>query len=514
LVVASGPSLVREPIPDWVYRGESEAREFLASDSWQGRVLSIAKPDFEVSQGRRAELAERWREQLGDRSWREFLVATKNEEIMHPNISMVRGVVSVDGYDGGVLPLRSYVMFRDLLFPGTGDVPDHLLQHQIQTIPPDRVLKALAVQHVVRNREAVLVSEGGFIDLSFSRWVEGTHTWDSLQIEDVTGLTVVIDAPAKQEAGQVGRIEIQTRGGELKTFPLSRLPKRPERIVVGPGHLASTRVGLIKPSYVSSATFGMTDDVAKVRIVASKEGFDLRGLALRHADGTATSLLLRPGEPSVSRSIGDVSIVTRAATQPRGRLVNNVQVVRDLAEASDLVRGSQFDLTSDVVLVEGVGRPPPLGAFGQFLQDVGVLPPDERGGFVDSDELEMLAPLIGGGVSRAAESESRTHLDYVVSVVEEPERIQMNVHSGGARLLVLPDAPYPGWEAHVNGVQRTVWRANVGNRAVFIPGAGNHSVEFKYRSFPFEVGAGLSIFGLLMAFTMLISTRIFRRRRL
>jgi len=88
------------------------------------------------------------------------------------------------------------------------------------------------------------------------------------------------------------------------------------------------------------------------------------------------------------------------------------------------------------------------------------------------------------------------------------------VHSGGARLLVLPDAPYPGWEAHVNGVQRTVWRANVGNRAVFIPGAGNHSVEFKYRSFPFEVGAGLSIFGLLMVFTMLISTRIFRRRRL
>ncbi|HCU72695.1 MAG TPA: hypothetical protein DGO43_02645, partial [Chloroflexi bacterium] len=55
LVVASGPSLVGEPIPDRVYRGESEVHEFLASDSWQGRVLSIAKPDFEVSQARRAE---------------------------------------------------------------------------------------------------------------------------------------------------------------------------------------------------------------------------------------------------------------------------------------------------------------------------------------------------------------------------------------------------------------------------------------------------------------------------
>ena len=514
LVAASGPSLVREPIPDRVYRGKSEVQEFLSSDSWQGRVLSIAKPDFEVSQARRAELAERWREQVGDRSWREFLVATKNEEIMHPNLSMVRDVVSVDGYDGGVLPLRSYAMFRDLLFPGTGDAPDRLLQHQIETMPPDKVLNALAVQHVVRNREAVLVSDGGFIDLSFPRWVEGTHTWDALQIEDVTGLTVVIDAPAKQEAGQVGRIEVQTRGRELKTFPVSRLPKRPERIVIGPGHLASLREGLTKPSYVSSAEFDMPRDVAMVRVVAVKEGFDLRGLALRHADGTATSLLLRPGESSVSRSIGDVSVITRAVSRPRARLVNDVQVVRDLSEVSDIIRDSQFDLTSAAVLVEGVGRPPPLGALGQFLQDVGVLPPDERSGFVDSDELEMLAPLIDGGVSRVAEKESRAHRDYVVSVVEEPERIQMNVHSGGARLLVLPDAPYPGWKVYVNGMQKRVWRANVGNRAVFIPEAGDYSVEFKYRSFPFEAGVALSILGLLLSLMLLISARLFRNRRL
>ena len=188
--------------------------------------------------------------------------------------------------------------------------------------------------------------------------------------------------------------------------------------------------------------------------------------------------------------------------------------IRDRSEVSDIVRGSQFDLTSAAVLVEGVGRPPPLGALGQFLQDVGVLPPDERSGFVDSDELEMLAPLIDGGVSRVAEKESRAHRDYVVSVVEEPERIQMNVHSGGARLLVLPDAPYPGWKVYVNGMQKRVWRANVGNRAVFIPEAGDYSVEFKYRSFPFEAGAALSIFGLLLSLMLLISARLFRNRRL
>ena len=90
----------------------------------------------------------------------------------------------------------------------------------------------------------------------------------------------------------------------------------------------------------------------------------------------------------------------------------------------------------------------------------------------------------------------------------------MNVHSGGARLLVLPDAPYPGWKVYVNGMQKRVWRANVGNRAVFIPEAGDYSVEFKYRSFPFEAGAALSIFSLLLSLMLLISARLFRNRRL
>jgi hypothetical protein len=513
LVVASGPGLVREPIPDSAYRGESVVHEFLASDSWNGRVLSVARPEFEVSQLKRARLAGLWREELGDRSWREFLVALKNEEIMHPNLPMVRGVASVDGYDGGVLPLRSYVVFRDLLLPGTGDAPDRLLQHQIETIPPDRVLNALAVQHVVRNQDAVLNSDGVQIDLSFSRWIDGTQTWDDLQIEDVIGITVVIDALFKAEAGEVGRIEIQTGRGELKTFPLSRLPKRPERIVVGPGHLASTRAGLVRPSYVSSADLGVARDVTKVIVVATTEGFDLRALAFRHADGGATSLLLRSGEPAVSRSMGDVSIVSRAASQPRARLVNDVRVVPSIADAGEVVRARRFDPTSFAVLVEGVSKQPPLGSLGWFFQDVGIFPPDEFAGFVDPDDLGMLRPLIGGGALMGSGSGSRTVPDYVVSVLDEPERLQLHVQAGGTRLLVLPDAPYPGWRAYVNGVQQTVWRANVGNRAILIPEAGTHTVEFKFRSFPFEVGSVLSVFGLVVFFAFVITTLLLRRRQ-
>ena len=514
LIVASGPGLVREPIPDVAYRGESKVNEFLASDTWNGRVLSIAKPEFEISQLKRADLAGQWREQLGDRSWREFLVALKNEEIMHPNLPMVRGVASVDGYDGGVLPLRSYVVFRDLLLPGTGDAPGRLLQHQIEAIPSDRVLNALAVQHVVRNQDAVLNSDGAQIDLSFSRWVEGAQTWDGLRIEDVIGITAVIDAPFKTEAGEVGRIEIQTSRGELKTFPLSRLPKRPERIVVGPGHLASTRAGLVQPSYVSGESLGMTRDVTKVVVVASTEGFDLRALALRHADGSATSLLLRSGEAAVSRAIGDVSIVSWAARQPRARLIKDVQVVSSMSDAGEVVRAIQFDPTSFSVLVEGASKQPSFGSFGQFLRDIGIFPQDEFAGFVDPDELETLRPLIGGGALMGAETGGRNLPDDVVLVLDEPERLQLNVQAGGTRLLVLPDAPYPGWRAYVNGVQRTVWRANVGNRAILIPEAGNYMVEFKYRSFPFEVGSVLSIFGLVVFFTFLFTTLLLRQRQL
>src|SRR5262249_6002805 len=62
----------------------------------------------------------------------------RQEEAQAPNVSLIEGTHDADGYDGGVLPLRSYVNFRaDLLPPGSANQADfmtRLLTGRVQNV--------------------------------------------------------------------------------------------------------------------------------------------------------------------------------------------------------------------------------------------------------------------------------------------------------------------------------------------------------------------------------------------
>ena len=64
------------------------------------------------------------------------LVNTKYKEIVSPNLSMVFGIPTIDGYDGGVLPLRRYVTFKRVAVPPEQNLPDSLLRDQLRQLPP------------------------------------------------------------------------------------------------------------------------------------------------------------------------------------------------------------------------------------------------------------------------------------------------------------------------------------------------------------------------------------------
>jgi hypothetical protein len=59
-------------------------------------------------------------------------------------------------------------------------------------------------------------------------------------------------------------------------------------------------------------------------------------------------------------------------------------------------------------------------------------------------------------------------------------------------ILVLTDAFHPGWKVWVNGMERTMLRANYLFRGVELP-AGNHKVEFRYEPESFRIGALISL---------------------
>lgn len=507
LVVASGPGPVRQAVPAEAFAADASVAAALRADGWNGRVLSLANPSFEISQPVRAQLAQMWFTRLGERSYRELLVTLKNSAIMNPNLGMAYGLATADGYDGGVFPLRSYVEFRDLLLPGTGTTPDLLIQQAIGDIPSDRVLDGLGVQTIIRSPDTMLDVDAGTLDLGYWRRIDETGRVDELHVEDVVGVAVLTDASPDGIAGPAGRVELHAADGRALTLPLTRRKERPERVVLGPGHLVSVRRGLDRPSFVSRAMLDESMDVGRVVVVAEGRPFDLRALALLHGDGGSTPVALRSEGAAVSQRAGEVVVTRRGTAVPRGWLVSDVRLARDEAEARDLVGELDFAPDRTVVLTTAGEKESRWGAPGDAARALGLLRPMALAGQVDSQYVNALQALGPAGTIGG------TAADGVESLGEEPERVSLRVRTLAPRVLVLPDAPYPGWLAYVSGVEQPVWQANVGHRAVLIPEAGDHLVEFRYRSIPYEVGRFVSLISLGALFVGTAAVWLRSRRR-
>lgn len=507
LVVASGPGPVGQAVPAEAFAADPSVDAALDATEWDGRVLSLANPSFEISQPVRAKLAETWFNRLGERSFRELLVTLKNSAIMNPNLGMAYGLASADGYDGGVLPLRSFVEFRELLLPGTAATPDLLIQQAISDIPSDRVLDGLGVESVIRSPDKVFEVEGVTLDLGYRRTIDSVGRADAVSAEGVIGVVAVIDAPLDEPAGRAGHVELHAADGSVVTLPLTRRAERPERVVLGPGHLVSVRRGLDRPAFVSRATFATPIDVRRVMVAAEGAPYDLRALSLLRADGGSTALALRSEAAGVSQRAGEVVVTRRGSAAPRGWLVSDVRLARDGEEAQDLVGAPDLAPSRTAVLTVASDAESQLGGLGEAAQALGLLRPARPTGQLSIGSADELRALM------APRGREKSDADRVESLDEEPERVSLRVHTSGPRVLVLPDAPYPGWRAQVNGVEEPVWQANVGHRAVLIREAGDHLVEFTYRSVPFEAGRAISLVsvGALSLAAVTLSVRSRRR---
>lgn len=84
--------------------------------------------------------------------------------------------------------------------------------------------------------------------------------------------------------------------------------------------------------------------------------------------------------------------------------------------------------------------------------------------------------------------------------------------SGRAGWLVIPDSWAPGWTARVNGQQVGVERANFALQAVAVP-AGRSTVELRYRPRGFSVGMIISVLTLAGMLIALAAVAVRRRPR-
>ena len=88
---------------------------------------------------------------------------------------------------------------------------------------------------------------------------------------------------------------------------------------------------------------------------------------------------------------------------------------------------------------------------------------------------------------------------------DEPNRVTVGATLERRGWLVLLDNDFPGWKVEVDRAPERILRADFAFRAVALP-AGHHDVVFRYQPESLYWGFGLSVFGLLAAAGIALST--------
>jgi hypothetical protein len=461
---------MRYPVPAAVYGDPRASTTFLQTLPSTGRVLSIAREDYVVKE--EPEYRVRYAS-LPDRSVLNFLIATKWNEILMPNVPVQYGIDSVDGYDGGVLPLATFVRLSGVIIPPPYVRPDGVLLSRLATVPMAQHLDLMGVHYVLdtKNRDATV--DGIYLDRS---------------------IVVRLRPGQSHELTRLPPMEA-TSFALLSALDGERVPTQGERV----GTLT-----------VSAGDATETADLRNGSETAHREPSRIAlsaGLKVVHpvdwsADGQPEDYLARVTVPR--RQWQRVSI--RNTSADLDLVLTSLTVIDDEAQRSNpLVLDDRFDRTLffDTKVYHYVSALPRayLAHTSVVLDDDAAIAAMREEGYDPRDGV-ILAP----GPAAVAMERGQVDEQAVEYQLLQPERVRVDVRAKDEGWVVLSDAYTPDWKARVNGVEVPVERANVLFRAVRV-GAGNHIVEFTYEPSSLLVGGAISLGAAVATLLVALWTR-------
>ena len=480
-----------------------------------GRLLSISDITFDpgdMSDWRRI-LRGGARPQVSEAAFTEFIIALKSQEILAPNLSLQWRIPTVDGFDGGVLPLQRYNAFLSLLIPPDELVPDGRVREQLQTIPSGHILDLMDARFVVTDKLRDLWFDGVYYDRQIGATLNGDGASSSVGEEPGGGARLTVDVPHSFEATAVDVIGYVTPNPAEPHAGAANQPVAEITALVGGERLAigrllagsgggAFRTAGLQPAFAGSGEAsvvfrdgktGQEEYLARFTLpeaarpeqleISLVEGPASTGLAVQAVtlidERTNTFVPLLPSDRGSFQRVhsGDVKIYERRGGNGRAQLVESVRRVSSLDEAVTELRDMAVDGAAQAAVVEASAE-----AVAEW-------------GLVDMDG----SPAAEGAVS-------------IISYT--PERIVIRVSSERPAFLVLKDAYFPGWRATVNGEAVDVVPTNVLFRGVPVP-AGESEVVFSYMPTAWLTGLGLSLAGGLMWLVLASLTFIgaWRRKR-
>ncbi len=284
-----------------------------------GRFLSITPTLFEA--GDEADIEAVYGAALSPDALWAYEVAVKQREVLAPNLSLAFGVPAVDGYDGGLLPLRHYVAFSRLFLPeGT---LDGRLRENLTTIPEDRWLSLLGVRFLMTDKTGDLWGDGVFYDRQFQPHLEAGET---LTLAWLPG-DFTTDTLGWLYTG-VGEVQVTFLDGNTRAFPLP----------------AQETADVAYRLPMDAAT-----TVTALTVRAASGGLTLTGASLIDGRTGAFYPLVLSGHFRLVHS-GDVKIYENLRVLPRAFLVQDVRCVSSDDGALAVMRDSAFDPATQAVV--------------------------------------------------------------------------------------------------------------------------------------------------------------------
>jgi hypothetical protein len=535
------------PNPEAVYTASRPVIDALRRDARPERILSIAATGYHPSDA--ADLVAPYAVVLGPDGALSTLINTKYKETLNPNLSMVLGLPTVDGYDGGILPLRRYVDYKGLLVPPEANLPDSLLRDQVKQIPPLGLLRLFGIKYIVDDAIGDVTHDGVFYDLASTITLEpgasvrlpyagagpGAEATGGTPSVRALGIVTSLDGASETpDDVPVGTVELGADSGAV-----SRVTLLAGRDTAEAGYTAAARhqqptqlrpggaQGSASAMYLAAHSLSDPQPTTWVTIrnVQPTARLRVHGLSL----STAWQVGPAPaaGQPSTlpvagSRSwpvalgaLGHVRLVHRSDVKlyrneswlPRAYLTPGSRVVANAGEALAILGQEGHEPARTVLLERDPGPPAVTTSLRGKVRDLrdaakdwlGILN-DPHAGTVGPDVPLPIAQS-GNGVTGTAPlggtaARSGSGSAGVEWLDDAAERLRLRVEAPGPSMLVVRDTYYPGWEAFVDGRPVPLLRADTLFRAVPVP-AGNHTVELRYRSRALERGLLLSAAALV-----------------
>lgn len=440
---------------------------------------------------------------LGGRQFDNFIYSLKFQELLTPNTALAYRLASVDGYDGGVLPLARYVRYKGLLVDPAVNVPDQIFRNQLGFVPDLRLFSPWNVRYVVADKLRDVVADGVYYDLSAGATLDANRR----QIELTEGAGFLATSvrivshleglPQARDGERMAEVVVRDGDGQEHTLPL-RAGQETAEGLPGPTPPAHGHPPEIKPSYgdlngtyyAGALPLGVSAYPAaiRIRLLAPTGRLAVRAVTLVNDDTRAWRTVTVSANDDLRLAFsGDLKVYeNRAAAGPVYLRARGIPA-QDDAQALATLASPDFDPRQAVTLQAG---DPPwwLRMFpGRFRARWAPPTPPP----FDTAAGEALGTV--NVVSYAAGD--------VVAHVNAP----------GPRLVVLPESYYPGWRAQVDGQDAPILRANLLYQVIVAP-AGEHTVSFHFRSTSYRLGLPISVAAALLCSLPLVGSLARRLR--